>query len=496
MSPQQGTHGNQMKIKPWIPLIYQARVLAVEALKIAPSAKALLAREDLGLFGEHILGLEPAEHHRGWLDHIVTGNSSPVLSRVSGSNLRIAAPRGSAKTTWISCAIAWVIGHNPHIRIILCSYSEEIALSISVAIKAIIESDKYREIFPEIQKSSRWRDKSWTIDRQLAAVDTFIKDPTVLAVGAQGAIASRRSDLVVIDDPIKSSRDIDNPHVRTAMVKWWSEVLKPTLVPGGRAIVLCTRYRVDDIHGTTFTLDKGWDVIEQAAIIQGENGEESFWSEYMSLEFLVQKREEDPVSFASQYQNDPLSEEGQIIKPDWITRADIPGAFDEIAIGVDLAASRKESADYTALVVCGRAADKYYILDFIRGRWSLNTSIEELIKLSVAWKELGKRFTVQVESVAFQAVFADEFRRRAISAGVSLRVESVTLKGDKEQRLHGVSGLFEAQLVVFNRAVATGVLIEEILQFGFVSHDDCADAMVHGLTKIFKKRRKLEVSVY
>jgi len=486
------------KVKLWTPEMAYARQLAHDAVTISPSQDALEAREDLGLFGELLLGLSPASHHKEWISAIVTEQNSTVLSRVAGKNLRICAPRGSGKTLWISVALAWIIGHNPHIRIILVSYSEDVALSVSVAIKSIIESEVYQQVFPYIRPSDRWRDRYWSINRKLAGVYGIIKDSTLAAVGMSGSIASRRSDLICIDDPIKSSKDIRNPTVRKSMVTWWSEVLLPTLVPGGRVICPATRYRVDDIHGTTFTQDNGWDVITQKAIVETAEGEVSFWEDYMSLEFLQGKREDNPSTFSSQYQQEPQSEEAQIIKPDWIKRDRVPDTFEEIAIGVDLASSKKEEGDYSAYVPVGRVDDKYYILGAYRGRWTLHELVNKLLDQHSYWADYTNKLTFQIESVAYQASFIPEFKRQSKEQGISVRVEPAKQgQGDKEQRLFGVSGLFEDGQVIFNRSIALGWLVEELLKFGFCDHDDGADALVYSLQKLFtKKRQKLNSSSY
>jgi len=486
------------KIKLWTPDMARARQLAHDAVTISPSVAARSAREDLALFGELVLGLPPADHHKEWIDAIVTDQNSTVLSRVAGDNLRICAPRGSGKTLWISVALAWIIGHNPHIRIILVSYSEDVALSVSVAIKSIIESETYQQVFPYIRPSHRWRDRYWSINRKLAGVYGIIKDSTLAAVGMSGAIASRRSDLICIDDPIKSSKDIRNPVVRKSMVVWWSEVLLPTLVPGGRVICPATRYRVDDIHGTTFTEDNEWRVITHKAIIEDEDGEKSFWEDYMSLDFLLKKREDNPSTFSSQYQQEPQSEEAQIIKPDWIKRDRVPAKFEEIAIGVDLAASKKEEGDYSAIVVVGRRDDKYYVIGVSRGRWSLHELVKKLLVQHVYWSDYTNKLTFQIESVAYQSSFIPEFKRQSKAEGVSVRAEAATQRqGDKEQRLFGVSGLFEDGDVIFSSAIASGWLVEELVKFGFCEHDDGADALVYALQKFFvKSRRKIEGGGY
>lgn len=484
------------QLKLWQALTWTAIEQTRSAIQKDPSDRALAARMSLEIFGEYVSGLKAAPHHQEWLNAIVTNCDSTALSKVAGTNLRIAAPRGAAKTTWISLAIAWIIGHNPGIRVILVSFSEEIALSISVAIKLLVESDAYREVFPNILPSKRWSDGAWFIDRSAAGFTQILKDPTVLAVGAGGSIASRRSDLIVLEDPIKSSEAIANPIIRTAMVKWWGEVLRPTMVPGARAITSCTRYRVDDIHGTTFTAKNGWQVITQRAIIDTPSGEISYWAEYITLEELRAIREENPITFASQYQNEPLSEENQIIKPEWIIRDAVLNNFEAIAIGVDLAASKKESADYTALVICGKKGKNYFVIEMHRGRWTIYETCMKIFSLINHLSPMTKNLTVLVESVAYQSAFMPELKRLAIESEVSLQCEDIKPKGDKEQRLRGISGLLESKLVTFNQASSLGILIEELLHFGLAAHDDCVDALVYALTKLFKSRKPLSGGSY
>lgn len=482
--------------KLWLPYAWIAQQQARAATQISPCDRTLAARNNLGIFGEHISGLKPARHHQEWLTAIVTNSSSTALKLVAGKNLRIAAPRGAAKTTWISLALAWIIGHNPGIRVILVSFSEEIALSISVAVKLIIESEQYREVFPNIFPSKRWSDGAWFIDRTAAGFTQILKDPTVLAVGSGGSIASRRSDLIILEDPIKSSDAIANPIIRKAMVRWWGEVLRPTMVPGARAITSCTRYRIDDIHGTTFTTENNWQVITQSAIIEHNGVESSYWAEYVSLEELLAIREENPTTFSSQYQNNPLSEENQIIKPEWIVRGAIPNQFEALALGIDLAASKKESADYTALVLIGKQGKNYYVVDAHRGRWTIYETALEIFKMHSRWNPTTRDFTIQIESVAYQSAFGPELKRLALAEGLSLRIDNVHPKGDKEQRLRGVTGLLETELVTFNIGQPLGALIEELLQFGVSAHDDTVDAFTLALAKLFRTRIALSGGYY
>ena len=53
----------------------------------------------------------------------------------------------------------------------------------------------------------------------------------------------------------------------------FSEVLEPTLIPGGRVVSIGTRFRSDDIHATEFTAENGWQVVQQSAIVLDAKGQ-------------------------------------------------------------------------------------------------------------------------------------------------------------------------------------------------------------------------------
>ncbi|MFN6460840.1 MAG: hypothetical protein RMZ41_003205 [Nostoc sp. DedVER02] len=472
----------------------KARNAARVATIAARSPEALQAWNDVACFGEYVAGKKAAKHHRNWLEELVTGKNSQALGLIAGDNLSILAPRGSAKSTWIAIWVAWVIGHNPGIQIIYVSYSESVALSRSRIIKRIIKSAKYREVFPHVLPGQRWSDTDWEIRKDFAGVDSLDSDYTFYATGITGSITSRRSDLVVFDDIIKSSESIENPDVREKITTNYSEVIDPTLKPGGRFVNIGTRFRADDIHCTDFTPAKGWKLIEQQAIIDDENGEEaSYWPERFTLESLQDRRERKPIIFSFQYQNRVMRSSETSIDPLWIKYGEFPEKFDSLCIGGDLSASLRERADYTVFVLGGRVGNQFYILDIRRGRWSGN--IEKLDQIIELWQDWGELSTMLcAEAVAYQSSLKGDFTHYLVNEKqiFNIQYQQPTTKGDKLQRLRGVSGLFQNGLVTFNQYRMMGRLVDELINFGAMDKDDCVDALVYCLVGLMG-RRKLEV---
>lgn len=472
----------------------KARKAARSATIAARSPAALQAWNDVACFGEYVAGKVAAKHHLDWLEELVTLKNSQTLELIAGDNLSILAPRGSAKSTWIAIWIAWVIGHNPGIQIIYVSYSESVALSRSRIIKRIIKSAKYREVFPNVLPGQRWSDTDWEIRKDFAGIDDLDSDYTFYATGITGSITSRRSDLVVFDDIIKSSESIENPEVREKITTNYSEVIDPTLKPGGRMVNIGTRFRADDIHCTDFTVAQGWKVIEQQAIIDDDGEEASYWPERFTLESLQKRRKRSPVIFSFQYQNRIMRVSEISIDPAWIKHGDFPDKFDALCIGGDLSASLKERADYTVFVLGGRVGNQFYILDMRRGRWSGNIEkLDQIIELWQDWEELP--MSLCAEAVAYQSSLRGDFIQYLINEKNVLNItyNQPTTKGDKLQRLRGVSGVFQNGLVTFNQYRMMGRLVDELINFGSMDKDDCVDAVVYCLNGLIG-RRKLEVA--
>lgn len=466
---------------------YRAKNRKTEPAPASPAA--LLARQDLGAFGAYVVDKQPAAHHESWFPYLVTGDDSTELQGIAGGYLSILAPRGSAKSTWLALYAAFAIGLNPHIQIIYVGYSESVALKQSRMIKRIIASKKYRQVFPQIRPGKSWSDRSWEIDKEHAGVTLLDSEYTFYAVGCQGAITSRRSSLIICDDLIKSSAAIANPDTREKMLCNWSEVLEPTLIPGGRVVSVGTRFRVDDIHANEFVETNGWKVIQQSAIeIDKQGNERSYWAARFDLASLQKIRDRKSLIFLFQYQNRlPDNNENAIIHPDWIKHDDLPDSFDELVLGVDLAASEKTRADYTALVLVGRKGELFYIVEALEFKAVGNLEkIKHICELRKVWGN----FKVVVERVAYQSSFEGdwkvEMKRRRLHG---FSCEMIVPKGDKDSRLEGVSGVFANGFVRFNRKAKCGRLVSQLLRYD-LDHDDLSDACELALSRLQRRSRR------
>tara|TARA_B100001778_G_scaffold112512_2_gene92134 strand:+ start:2247 stop:3785 length:1539 start_codon:yes stop_codon:yes gene_type:complete len=486
---------------PSIALAYRRSALmtATKVTTKPPSAEVLRARDNFVDFCTY-MGKPPAKHMLEWHAELCTGTDSECLIGVGGPNTSILAPRGSAKSTVLGLFAAWMIGRHTAVkqmlRILYIAYMVDISRAKSATIKGILTSNKYREVFPMVRLSKIKRsDEYWSIDYDFAGIDTAGEEAFTIACGGlKGAITSKRSQLVLIDDPIKSAASINNPDIRREMEQTWSNVIAPTMFQGARAICLGTRFHFDDIHATLFIPKNNWKQIVQKAVITNEEGKQrSYWPEFWSMKYLNERKSEDRVAFAYQYLNTAVQSSDVGISPELITKGVVPDDYDCIGVGIDLSAGLNEKNDWTVFTLGGIKEGKIYLIDQRRLKSMGNIEkMDTLCEMLADWNillenERGQYFptnsvcTIWPEAVAYQSSFEGDFKRIMFDnrALYNLNCSPVKgFKGDKLARLRGVLGLYEHRKVVWNKWRKWDVLEDELLNFGHASHDDAVDSMV------------------
>lgn len=485
------------------------RAIAAKARRDAHAAqggsKHPEALESLEAFWRLVMHDKPPQpHHQEWIKLIQTGQDSGAIAMVAGDGLEILGPRDSAKSTFAVVACAWIIGWNPGMRLLYISYSESVALEQSRKIKRLVRSPLYREVFPWIRMGGRNNEGEWEIDKAHAL--SYRDKParvrinpgadidatyTLFAQGVLGSIMSKRADLIWCDDLIKSKEAIDSPEVRKKMLDNLDGVIGPCLVNGGRWLDVGMLARAGDVHHTFFTEANGFAVHSTSAVQVNADGQEvSYWETRHPLEALQKKRDRAPHIFKLQYQNELQSDEDlYLVHPDWIKWGDAPdiGAFDQLVIGLDLAATEKEESDFTALVLFGhmRSPLRYWCL----GAWLFKESgnLGKLRKISELREELKRPFRLIFEKGAYQNSFEGDLRDYRQREDVKLQrcpAKGVASTKDLRARVTGVTGAIENGYVSFaNGGVGLHQVVYQLttLHDDALEHDDAASAFALGL---------------
>jgi len=437
-------------------------------------------------FGMYIYGHRPAPHHWRWLRQAL----DPAISR-----LLIIAPRDSAKTTWIvNVLAAWTIGTFPLRTHFIGSVSDTQASERLKAIKLLIEANaQWREVFPHIVPDEQrgWSEKGlhvWDTRYPYAAwmqrVAKYgnVNTPTLTAgsVGSSTVIGKRITGLAVLDD-LHDDKNCLTQLQRDRVWSWVMQTVIPTLTATAKAIAIGTRWQRDDTPGRLKT-NAAWVVDETSAITDGQ----SYWPDYWPIERLMSRKAEiGSAFFRAQYLNDPAGLAGQVFDASWFGFLPDPlPALKAVVLGVDLAISEKQTADYTAIATCAMDADNvFYLLEMQRGHWTMHQTLRRIqAAASQAKARWGRLDLVAVEDVQFQAAVVQELLRTT-----TLPARGVTPDKDKTTRARAWGIRAEQGRVYADRdATWWPPLADELVDFPTGEHDDQVDAVsvaYHRLTQ-------------
>lgn len=201
----------------------------------------------------------------------------------------------------------------------------------------------------------------------------------------------------------------------------------------------------------------------------------SYENPFIAKEELDSLRASSPeLAFRREILAEWVGAAGAMVKREWIKVGEPPPLEElSIVLGVDLAVSEKESADYTAIVVVGRheASKTWWVLDAFRFRASFAKIQQAIENHAAAWRAVS----IGIEANQFQMWLVQELRRNTTLPIVSVRADK-----DKPARFAPVAQRYEQGLVWHSGALPIE-FTSEITAFPDSLKDDWADALAYAL---------------
>ena len=286
--------------------------------------------------------------------HKVMADAFERVSRGELKRLIINMPPRHTKSEFASYLFpAWYLGRYPEKKVIQTAHTAELAVGFGRKVRNLINQEDFQEVFPGIELSS---------DSKAAGRWNTNKKGDYFAIGVGGAVTGKGADVLIIDDP-HSEQDAAvgayNPEVYDKVYEWYTSGPRQRLQPGGTIIVVMTRWSTRDLTGQIIksaTQREGadeWEVIELPAIMPSGD---PLWPEFWPKEQLEALKAELPVSkWSAQYQQDPTSEEGALIKREWWREweHESPPPCEAIIQSWDTAFLKTQRADYSACTTWG-----------------------------------------------------------------------------------------------------------------------------------------------
>ena len=228
-----------------------------------------------------------------------------------------------------------------------------------------------------------------------------------------------------------------------------------------------------------------WEVIELPALMPNDK---PLWPEFWPLEELLKLRNELPLAkWQAQYQQDPTSEEGALVKREWwkVWEGERPPPCEFIIQSWDTAFTKNERSDYSACTTWG----VFYINENPN---DANIILLDALKERLEFPELKKRAmdmytewepdACVVEAKASGAPLVFELRRM----GIPVQEYTPTRGNDKISRVNSVADMFASGKVWAPRKRWAEEVIEELAAFPNSDHDDLVDSTTQALIRFRK----------
>jgi predicted phage terminase large subunit-like protein len=458
-------------------LIYTTDSNAIEQLIYLKSR----IRGSLRAWAEEVLkdtGYRLAGHHGFLITEL------EALSNGQYDRLMILMPPGSAKSTYgsIIFPVWWFIQH-PGTSVISASHSLQLAEHFSHRVRRLILAKQQYLGFTIAQ------------DRRSIASWSTSDGGEYVSVGVRGAIAGRRADLVIIDDPIKSQADAESSRQRDHIWEWYKSDITTRLKPGGKVVLIMTRWHPDDLGGQLLErAEAEWRVIRLPAIAEADDplGRAvgmPLWPEWENEEALLRKRRLiGERAWSALFQQTPLPSIGRLFSTNRIAVVHPEQDVEATVRAWDLAATGetgRNDPDWTVGIKLSQdRAGRYVIHDIARIRGTPH-QVEELIVKTAQGD--GVKVTVAIPEDPGQAGKSQMSYLTRQLAG--FHVISARETGAKATRAMPLASQVEAGNVSIVRADWNRILLDEMRDFPWGKKDDQVDALVRGFTTLTTRPR-------
>ena len=267
---------------------------------------------------------EPQALHHRLLNHALEKVEAGEITR-----LMVFMPPGSAKSTYASVVFpTWFMGRQRRRNVIVGTYASDLARKIGRRARSIIQQPTFVEVFGSELSADNHAADEWALTN----------GNEWMGGGILSGVTGNRADLLVIDDPIKGRQEADSETLRKRTLEEYQDSFLTRLKPGGRVVLIQTRWHEDDLAGSILPHDydghtgwvvgrdgQKWFVISLPAQAErtddplGRKPGEYLWPEWFGEEHWATYKA-NARTWSALYQQRPAPEEGTFFQREWFKR--------------------------------------------------------------------------------------------------------------------------------------------------------------------------------
>ena len=269
---------------------------------------------------------------------------------------------------------AWVLMRDPKTKIAVICHSDMLANDLASRCKRLIDSDDYRKIAPQVRIR---RDRDRRTDFETT------RGGGVFFASIASGITGRGFDHIILDDPI-AANDAQSAAERDRVQQAFDDMISSRLDEPARGTITVVQQRLHEADLSGYFLSKGgWEILCLPLVAEGEEtykfgnyewrrpvGDVLLPAHFPEAEIQKIRANNGEAIFATQWQQNPTSTHGELIKHEHLIPIDAcpPGAT-RIFIAVDTAVKKTAESDYTVFLVIATDGNRHYVVDVLRARF-------------------------------------------------------------------------------------------------------------------------------
>jgi predicted phage terminase large subunit-like protein len=304
---------------------------------------------------------------------------------------------------------------------------------------------------------------------------------TWTTTGIEREQTSQHYDLIIADD-LHGRENVMTKEQRDKVKLYYKDMMS-LLDPGGRIVIIGTRWSIDDLYGDLLERED-WDCMVKTCY--KEDGSPLFPERYTLEKLAELRREKGSLEFSGQYLNSPVDEENAPFKSKhikyWYNLQDVPPTYKFLSIDPSL--TQKRESDYTGLMVVGMDKNgAVWVHDYVRKKLLPKEIISETFRLVEKWNLTQVGIECYGYSLSLKYSMLDEQKNRGKYFSVN-EMRKPKAKENKESFILRLQPYLEAGQIKIKDTM--NELVDEFIAFPRGKHDDLLDCLAYSLDYLHK----------
>ncbi len=388
--------------------------------------------------------------------------------------------RGSGKSTFFTtiAPLWYIMGHLQKKHILIVCQTQEQARAHMASIKQEVEISKLLEqdLGPFKPTSNTWNAFTLEFEKYQARISAVSIDQSVRGLRYR----QHRPEVIICDD-IEDSTSVRTKEGRDRTNELYSSEIAPLGDPNTKIIMVGNYLHPNSllVSMRETILAKQLSGMEMFVPLVNDQGQIAWPQRFPYLEDIekLRARIANPREWAREYLLKIVSDEDQLVTyQDIHWYASIPKGWEPLfryrAVGVDLAISKENRADYTAIVAAQIYEHKGQHHIFINPHpVNQRMDFRQTIDMLHSFKEQYPKSALFIESTGYQRALVQQLWSEGVSAH-EVQIGNMS----KSERLSLITPWIKKGLVHFPILGGTD-LVNQVVNLGVELHDDLVDAL-------------------